>query len=689
MRELRARAEGLIENFGRDLRPFLKNDQTFHRLPNRDVTPGVSVTTTCTCLMAGAAVNRMKEIYPSESISRAVRAFSAAVEYDWKSSGLDDDNSFTTVLVLRAAGLLRKHGVITKAQIKTLRHKGLALGDFAERIAGRMPESFQVADYPPKSAIAYWFVDAVEPLGARVSPKRWERLANWASREFSAQLSYVTARHDALQDPVAMIMAACLVERMRKMAKRGGLTNEVAKALVPGVELRHGIEELFRCQSDSGIWQKYFPLFHYKDAGANYCFHFEFLEAVLSEFGDSDNKVFELESVLGGLEQVISWCEQNRFVYRLDEDEFSGWNSGGQIHTLRDGIPESWATATVHMFLYKLCDVLSEAIADAITKQYAGPQRTVSWEKIIDIDATVSGIPTTVKETIRREMTDPLKDMGRTDLRHKTIAGRCSALMFGPPGTSKTTFARAVATQLKWPFIEINPSHFLSNGLEQIYVRTDEIFRDLMDLSAVVVLFDEMDALVESRSHEQGEERLDAVRQLLTTSMLPKLAALRESARIVFFMATNHRRGLDQAITRSGRFDLLLCVGPPTWMAKVANLGALYKIGAKDVAPNEVRASKTLLAKFLPARSSARRKLDMFTFAEVKIFIEYLIRVSKKPILSKALISLGQDQFLKEVEYWANEKVALREQVTAADGKPTANPVFEEYLADREASALQ
>src|ERR1022692_4074059 len=298
---------------------------------------------------------------PKHSIARATKAFTAAVEYDWKSSGLDEDNSFTTVLVLRAAGLLRKHGVLNRAQIKSLQHKGIALETFAKRIAGRMPESFRVADYPPKPAIAYWFVDALEHLGARVSAKRWERLADWASREFAAQLCYVTAKHDALLDPVAMIMAACLVERMRKMAKRGDLTKEVECALIPGVELRYGIEELFRCQSDTGIWPKYFPLFHYKDAGANYCFHFEFLEAMLNEFGDSDNKVFEL-----------------------------------------------------------------------------------------------------------------------------------------PPGTSKTTFARAVATQLGWPYIEINPSHFLSNGLEQIYVRTDEIFRDLMDLSGVVVLFDEMDALVES-----------------------------------------------------------------------------------------------------------------------------------------------------------------------------------------------
>src|SRR5947208_16971957 len=60
-------------------------------------------------------------------------------------------------------------------------------------IAVAMPDSFSVADYPPKSAIAYWFIDAVEHLGAHVRPMRWRVLADWVSREFATQLSYVTA----------------------------------------------------------------------------------------------------------------------------------------------------------------------------------------------------------------------------------------------------------------------------------------------------------------------------------------------------------------------------------------------------------------------------------------------------------------------------------------------------------------
>ena len=83
---------------------------------------------------------------------------------------------------------------------------------------------------------------------------------------------------------------------------------------------------------------------------------------------------------------------------------------------------------------------------------------------------------------------------------------RRSALLFGPPGTSKTSLAKAVAKRLGWPFVELSPSDFLKSGLPGIYDRVNEVFDDLMDLFGVVILFDEMDALVQSREEVTAAE---------------------------------------------------------------------------------------------------------------------------------------------------------------------------------------
>src|SRR5258706_1884201 len=119
--------------------------------------------------------------------------------------------------------------------------------------------------------------------------------------------------------------------------------------------------------------------------------------------------------------------------------------------------------------------------------------------------------------------------------------------------------------------IEINPSEFVKGSLANVYLQAEEIFTDLMDLSAIVVLFDEMDALTQKRGisgKETGSTHLDTATQFLTTSMLPKLTALHDRGGVVFFMATNFQDNFDPAVKRAGRFDFLLCMGPPTFEEK-------------------------------------------------------------------------------------------------------------------------
>src|SRR5262249_14145138 len=135
-----------------------------------------------------------------------------------------------------------------------------------------------------------------------------------------------------------------------------------------------------------------------------------------------------------------------------------------------------------------------------------------SWQSYLDCDLPPLPPPRhTVKDLLYIEVLKPAEEAvkkhqgsiacgegGRIgpDFR---LEERRSALLFGPPGTSKTSLAEAVAQRLGWTFIELSPSDFLKGGLEGIYDRVNEVFDDLMDLFGAVILFDEMDALVQSR----------------------------------------------------------------------------------------------------------------------------------------------------------------------------------------------
>jgi transitional endoplasmic reticulum ATPase len=40
-----------------------------------------------------------------------------------------------------------------------------------------------------------------------------------------------------------------------------------------------------------------------------------------------------------------------------------------------------------------------------------------------------------------------------------------AVVLFGPPGTGKTTFAKAIASRLEWSFVEVFPSRLAADPL--------------------------------------------------------------------------------------------------------------------------------------------------------------------------------------------------------------------------------
>lgn len=137
------------------------------------------------------------------------------------------------------------------------------------------------------------------------------------------------------------------------------------------------------------------------------------------------------------------------------------------------------------------------------------------------------------------------------------------ALLFGPPGTTKTTIARAVAGGLRWPLVTLSPGNFIEEGLERVEARAGVIFDQLERLSRAVVIFDECDELFRKRAPQPATEPFRNVSAFITASMLPKLQDLHDRGRIVAFICTNFLDSIDPAMRRIGRIDHLIAVPPP------------------------------------------------------------------------------------------------------------------------------
>jgi SpoVK/Ycf46/Vps4 family AAA+-type ATPase len=126
-----------------------------------------------------------------------------------------------------------------------------------------------------------------------------------------------------------------------------------------------------------------------------------------------------------------------------------------------------------------------------------------------------------------------------------------SALLYGPPGTSKTEWAKMLANFLGWPLLSVDPSYIIAEGMDRVYAMTNKLFSMLSIAEEIVVLLDEFDEMGRDRTRSDN-----VLSRFFTTAMLPKLMRLIRAVGIVFLLATNYLSEFDNAFTRDGRFDM-------------------------------------------------------------------------------------------------------------------------------------
>jgi SpoVK/Ycf46/Vps4 family AAA+-type ATPase len=166
------------------------------------------------------------------------------------------------------------------------------------------------------------------------------------------------------------------------------------------------------------------------------------------------------------------------------------------------------------------------------------------------------------KEIIERRVILPLERPELAD-RHGVVSPK-AIILFGPPGTGKTTFAKGIASRLQWPFVEIQPAEIHGEGAERQAKLLAESFERVAALAAAVVFVDEVEDLASMR-HESRK-----VSPSVTNEFLKQIPRLREAPHHLLVCATNWVSRLDGAFVRPGRFDYVLPVGPPESAAREA-----------------------------------------------------------------------------------------------------------------------
>ena len=159
------------------------------------------------------------------------------------------------------------------------------------------------------------------------------------------------------------------------------------------------------------------------------------------------------------------------------------------------------------------------------------------------------------KQVVNRRIILPLTQTGLA-LKHRVIRPR-TIIFFGPPGTGKTHFVRAIAGVLGWRYIEVSPAVLMAEGEQRLAANLKQLMEKVRRLDEVVVFIDEFEEIAASR------DRASRIEKSVTNEFLKQVPLLKTyDRRILLVCATNYIRQLDTALLRPGRFDCIIPVGP-------------------------------------------------------------------------------------------------------------------------------
>lgn len=167
-----------------------------------------------------------------------------------------------------------------------------------------------------------------------------------------------------------------------------------------------------------------------------------------------------------------------------------------------------------------------------------------------------------VKEIIERRVILPLAEP-QLAARH-AVFPPSAVVLFGPPGTGKTTFAKGIASRVAWPFVEIHPSQLAAEGPERQAELLSQAFDRIFNLPSAVVFVDEVEDLASKRDQDRR------VNVSVTNEFLKQIPRFHELPHHLLACATNSVSSLDSAFLRPGRFDSVLPVGPPDSEARAS-----------------------------------------------------------------------------------------------------------------------
>lgn len=208
---------------------------------------------------------------------------------------------------------------------------------------------------------------------------------------------------------------------------------------------------------------------------------------------------------------------------------------------------------------------LSEAETSSFFTFFKPDELSMGFEDVIGLDEAKAA----VKEYVINPLLYP-EAYSYTFIENKGI------LLEGPPGTGKTSFAKAVAKEIRQPFALINVAGLVNCYVGETGKNIDKVFAFLREYTqkrncGITVFFDELDEIAKRRGGE------DKASETAVPALLRNLDGVKENKGFLILANTNHKEMLDRAIL--DRFRKSIYIPLPDKAAREK----LFRLKLKDV----------------------------------------------------------------------------------------------------------
>ena len=163
-----------------------------------------------------------------------------------------------------------------------------------------------------------------------------------------------------------------------------------------------------------------------------------------------------------------------------------------------------------------------------------------------------------------------------TDIyKNRNLLYKTGILLYGNPGTGKTSLANAIASYCNCSLVVVNMSTFATLDVAEFTATLNA------DDKRYVILLEDIDTIFNSL--DRKSEDINDKEKAIINKLLQFLDSNTSPSNVIFIATTNYYERLDEAIKRPGRFDLKVEIKPIVHESTLVKMCKSFDLSDEDI----------------------------------------------------------------------------------------------------------